>query len=562
MRTDSNTMLSLSSGVLPKTSKSPLLASDNGAAFEDDFKKAKVAFDPENERLADKQALKEYALSDESHAATKPIEQSEVALKEGSSGAVVAKEDGKVLQPEGDVSPTKLNDSEKEVEPASLSSLSLFELEVEPSSLSSLSSLELEVEPSSLSSLSSLELEAGAKEVLDEKVLIDMDAHIDIVETQVSDLEEMQLSDLPRTDLDLSNFQNIEGSDFKADLQKGEPVQASVFLSQSEKPVEALDPEKLVLTPLSQGVKPVNKDNELVWGDSEGLEVELPLEDDSQLSWVLSQMNARTSSATGERSQESLAAPALLGASLGRGAAPASVSLDGDPELGTEGFDLTDADLTDSSDTLLLDDLILIDEPVELRKKEQEAMFSRMSGQIDGKVIEEGVSNLNNSTSSVRAVSTGAVSTIAPQANLTMNVPPQHPSWASEMSQKVAWVARDGGHTAHIRLDPPELGSLTVKISVDNDSNTQVSFIAATPQARELLEGQMNRLRDMLAQQGMDLSRADVDVSQQDTSGMRRDSEQDSTSNQTELAAQEEIDDELISRNMSYVTATGVDYYA
>ncbi|MFT2097234.1 flagellar hook-length control protein FliK [Marinomonas sp. 2405UD66-6] len=533
MRTDSNTVLSLSSGVLPKTSKSPLPASENGAAFEDDFKKAKAAFSPENKDSADKKTLKERALSDEIHVATKPVEQSENASEEGSSDAVVAKEDGKVLQPEGDVSPAKLNDSEKEVETTPLSSLISFELE------------------------------AGSEEVADKKVLTDTDAYIDIVGAQVDDLEAMQLSELSGADLDLQNFQNIEESDFRADLQKGESVLASVSLSQSEKPIEALDPENLVLTPLSQGVKSVNKENELVWVDSEGLEVELPLEDDSQLSWVLSQMNARTSSATGEGNQESLVAPAILGASLGRGGvAQTSVPLNGTPELGTEGFDFTDAALTDSTDTLLPDDLISIDEPIELRKKEQEAMLSRMSGQIDGKVIEEGVGNLNNAANSMRAVSSGAAAVTASQANLTMNVPPQHPNWASEMSQKVAWVARDGGHTAHIRLDPPELGSLTVKISVDNDSNTQVSFIAATPQARDLLEGQMSRLRDMLAQQGMDLSRADVDVSQQDTSGMRRDSERGSASNQAELAAQDEIDDELVSSNMSYVTATGVDYYA
>jgi flagellar hook-length control protein FliK len=131
------------------------------------------------------------------------------------------------------------------------------------------------------------------------------------------------------------------------------------------------------------------------------------------------------------------------------------------------------------------------------------------------------------------------------------------------MSQKVAWIARDGGHTAHIRLDPPELGSLTVKVSVDSDSNTQISFIAATPQARDLLEGQMGRLREMLAQQGMDLSRADVDVSQQDTSGAQdRANNRNGGSPQGGVAGSDDIDEELIPRNLSYVSASGVDYYA
>jgi flagellar hook-length control protein FliK len=171
-------------------------------------------------------------------------------------------------------------------------------------------------------------------------------------------------------------------------------------------------------------------------------------------------------------------------------------------------------------------------------------------------------SSLLNNSGVTRPAFNLATATNGPPVNLTMNLPPSHPGWAGEISQKVSWVARDGGHTAHIRLDPPELGSLTVKISVDNDSNTQVSFMAATPQVRDLLEGQMSRLRDMLAQQGMDLSRADVDVSHQDASSMQRGTEQNNRSNRGDIASQDELDEDLISSNVSYVSATGVDYYA
>ncbi|GAA0222383.1 hypothetical protein GCM10009084_05420 [Marinomonas primoryensis] len=219
----------------------------------------------------------------------------------------------------------------------------------------------------------------------------------------------------------------------------------------------------------------------------------------------------------------------------------------------------------DTADSLLGEDSVLINEPIELRKKEQEVMLGRMSAQIDGATGDVGgglSSSLHNNVNRSAGMAAVISNNSAPnaQTNLTMNLPPSHPGWASEMSQKVAWVSRDGGHTAHIRLDPPELGSLTVKISVDSDSNTQVSFVAATPQARDLLEGQMGRLREMLAQQGMDLSRADVDVSQQDTSNAQdRDNYQNNTANQNDIV---DSDDELIANNVSYVSASGVDYYA
>ena len=52
----------------------------------------------------------------------------------------------------------------------------------------------------------------------------------------------------------------------------------------------------------------------------------------------------------------------------------------------------------------------------------------------------------------------------------------------------------------------------------------------------------MARLREMLAQQGMDLSRADVDVSQQDASGAQeRGSYRNSGANQGGMAANEDL---------------------
>ncbi|MCW4629375.1 flagellar hook-length control protein FliK [Marinomonas rhodophyticola] len=300
-------------------------------------------------------------------------------------------------------------------------------------------------------------------------------------------------------------------------------------------------------------------------------------QDNGELSWVLSQMDASALKAVPKEAAESAVldvgktASAALAAGVLVNAANKESRVDVVPSalLGSA----TDAPLssevvTDSAETLLGEDGVLINEPIELRKKEQEAMIGRMSAQLDGKAIDDATGGLNSSLQNNvnrAAVGVAAATVVAqnPQQNLAMSVPPGHPGWAGEMTQKVAWIARDGGHTAHIRLDPPELGSLTVKISVDSDSNTQVSFIAATPQARDLLEGQMARLREMLAQQGMDLSRADVDVSQQDTSGAQeRGGYRNSGVNQGGLVANEDLDNELVANHVSYVSASGIDYYA
>ena len=219
----------------------------------------------------------------------------------------------------------------------------------------------------------------------------------------------------------------------------------------------------------------------------------------------------------------------------------------------------------------LAEETLFPNEPLELRKKEQDALLGKMTSQLDGVTKDTDTGGLNSSITSAANTATRvtpAPSNLQPMnaaQNLAMSVPPNHPGWAGEMSQKVAVVAQSGGHTAHIKLDPPELGSLTVKVSVDSDNNNaQVSFMAATPQARDLLESQMGRLREMLAQQGMDLGNVDVGVSQQDVSGGQyQDSGEDTGgSNRGGFLAGDEADDELPTQNISYISPSGVDYYA
>lgn len=209
---------------------------------------------------------------------------------------------------------------------------------------------------------------------------------------------------------------------------------------------------------------------------------------------------------------------------------------------------------------------------VELRKKEQDALISKMTA-ADASQKGADIGGLGSSLQSANNPAGRLSAALAPnlqgapqgaQQNLAMNVPPNHPGWAGEMSQKVAWVAQAGGHSAHIKLDPPELGSLTVKVSVDSDNNTQVSFVAATPQAKELLDNQMGRLREMLAQQGMDLSSVDVGVSQQNTSGNQYQGTEQGGNSDSNLGSflTKGEEESAVPQNISYVSPSGIDYYA
>ncbi|MEL0624542.1 flagellar hook-length control protein FliK [Marinomonas arenicola] len=308
--------------------------------------------------------------------------------------------------------------------------------------------------------------------------------------------------------------------------------------------------------------------------------------DGTELSWVLSQMGGSAPAATvaattasdagvDKSSESGIPTPTTKVAdqvALANEVKNAQPLAAGALAVGGAANGQTDGLTTDGNLASTIDkDSLLANEPLELRKKEQDAMIGKMTSQWDGASrdsesggLNSSITATNNTTNRLSPAAANMQPMNSPQ-NLAMSVPPNHPGWAGEMGQKVAFVAQSGGHTAHIKLDPPELGSLTVKVSVDSDNNnTQVSFMAATPQARDLLESQMGRLRDMLAQQGMDLDSVDVGVSQQETSGGQYQDAREggSTANTSRFLTGDDGDDDLSVRNISYVSPSGVDYYA
>jgi flagellar hook-length control protein FliK len=62
---------------------------------------------------------------------------------------------------------------------------------------------------------------------------------------------------------------------------------------------------------------------------------------------------------------------------------------------------------------------------------------------------------------------------------------------------------------AEIKLTPPNLGPLEIKISMQNDQ-TNVTFIAAQAPTREALESSIPRLREMFGEINLNLANVDV----------------------------------------------------
>jgi flagellar hook-length control protein FliK len=566
MRTDSNTVLSLPSGVPPKKSALTKASTNNGAAFENDFNRAKETIRPQKPSATDAPAASSSSVS--SSATDAPAASSSSVSSSANSSSTTTKTLDK------NAAPISGNDKVSTSSTGSSGVVAVTKLAVAAPAVSQDSGKALQ-QDGQVSPADGLLIAVSAEnsKLLATAVPSDL---------QYTEIDSSLLSDFDGAQQEEAGAQNLLADN--AVVGDVGPVAVAPIATENAS-------KDAVVTGLSSGAGVVGLDTirRTVVSDVKNINsalnettasedvIEPSVGDDkSELSWVLSQMEASgvkapPASSIGEtvlnttKVASSVAAGVIAAGAMGKGSrtepVPASLLNEGD---------LSGESNLNVADALLDEDGVLINEPIELRKKEQETLLGRMSAQIDGKQNDDaspgGLNSSLHNNASRPAVAAAALnaSMSNPQANnLAMSLPPGHPGWANEMSQKVAWIARDGGHTAHIRLDPPELGSLTVKVSVDSDSNTQISFIAATPQARDLLEGQMGRLREMLAQQGMDLSRADVDVSQQDTSGAQdRANNRNNGSPQGSVASNDEVDEELIAKNLSYVSASGIDYYA
>lgn len=85
-------------------------------------------------------------------------------------------------------------------------------------------------------------------------------------------------------------------------------------------------------------------------------------------------------------------------------------------------------------------------------------------------------------------------------------------AWESNLGSRLQMMIGQNVQSAEIRLDPPELGALDIKIKVSNDVAT-VNITSPHTQVREALETAVPRLREMFAESGLSLG--DVNVGQE-----------------------------------------------
>ena len=92
---------------------------------------------------------------------------------------------------------------------------------------------------------------------------------------------------------------------------------------------------------------------------------------------------------------------------------------------------------------------------------------------------------------------------------LTVNVPKNQ--WNQRFAERISMLTLKGTSHARIRLDPPELGPMAVRIHTQG-GETSIQFTVNNPIARDLVDSGSQRLREMLEEHGFDS--VDVGVNQ------------------------------------------------
>lgn len=96
---------------------------------------------------------------------------------------------------------------------------------------------------------------------------------------------------------------------------------------------------------------------------------------------------------------------------------------------------------------------------------------------------------------------------------MQISLPLQDPNWAQAAGQRVLWMVKNETQSAELRINPPDLGPVEMRVTLNGNDQASVSFASPHAGVRDALEAAFPRLRDMLGTNGLVL--ADVSVSAQ-----------------------------------------------
>ncbi|MBT42647.1 MAG: hypothetical protein CMF12_08990 [Idiomarina sp.] len=135
---------------------------------------------------------------------------------------------------------------------------------------------------------------------------------------------------------------------------------------------------------------------------------------------------------------------------------------------------------------------------------------------------------------------------------------PQQSEASQKLQERINIMLSKNIQRADIRLDPPELGQLNVRINMNAEQAT-VQFQVQSAQARDAVEQALPRLREMLEQQGVALADTDVQEQQQQMAGDAE--QQQGGGSRADASTETTSEHEILLNEGRPLAAGGVDFY-
>jgi flagellar hook-length control protein FliK len=145
-------------------------------------------------------------------------------------------------------------------------------------------------------------------------------------------------------------------------------------------------------------------------------------------------------------------------------------------------------------------------------QSQQQQSDARADGAL--RAIESAKSDVSTNQTDVEAFASvlTSFSPTSPLAiPLTSPLSLRQPQWTQDMGNRMQMMVSQRMKEVEVKLDPVELGPVRIHLKMDEENKAHVTLSAQHGLTRDMLENALPRLRDMLAQQGVDIGTATVD---------------------------------------------------
>ena len=141
-----------------------------------------------------------------------------------------------------------------------------------------------------------------------------------------------------------------------------------------------------------------------------------------------------------------------------------------------------------------------------------EAALAKLeSGTTQGAASTPATPNLSPlAAPSLTAPTPQRMSEAPPPVTATVHAPLPSPAFPEEAAQRLTWLVKNGVEQASMRVTPPDMGPIEIRIRLTQDEAT-IAFAVTQPESGRAIEDAMPRLREMLSESGISLGHTSVE---------------------------------------------------